>query len=92
MNTNRTYYSRDAEVRAARDRATLTIICLMFGLGMGTALALLFAPASGKKLRDDLGHALEEGVHSGRHIVEPAIGQIERELHDLRRKVEERMS
>lgn len=92
MNTNRTYYSHEAEVRAARDRALLTVICILLGLGMGTAMALLFAPTAGKKTREDLRRQVEEGVQSGRERVEPAINKLEHELGDLRKKVEDRLS
>ena len=92
MNSNRTYYSHDAEMRAARERITLTIVCLLFGLGVGTAMALMFAPTTGKKAREELLHTLEEGVQSGRERVEPTIAKLERELVDLRKKVEERLS
>ncbi|MHB8627504.1 MAG: YtxH domain-containing protein [Aggregatilineales bacterium] len=92
MNANRTYYSREAEMRVARERITLTLVCVLLGLGIGGVLALLFAPAPGKQTRDELAHSLESGVNTGRERVEPAISQIQRELSDLRRKVEERLS
>ena len=91
-NSNRTYYSRDAEMRANRERISLTVICLMFGLGIGTAMALLFAPTNGKQTRDELFHTLEEGVQNGRERIEPTVAKLEKEVHDLRKKVEERMS
>ncbi len=92
MGANRIYYSRDAEMRVARERITLTLVCVFLGLGIGSILALLFAPAPGKQTRDELAHSLEHGVNSGRERVEPAMSQIQRELTDLRRKVEERLS
>ncbi len=91
-NTNRTYYSHDAEQRATRERITLTIVCLMFGLGIGTAMALMFAPSDGKKTREELFRTLEEGVQNGRERVEPTVVKLEKEMHDLRKKVEERLS
>jgi gas vesicle protein len=71
MNSDRIYYSHDAEVRAVREMALATLLCLMFGLGIGAVLALLFAPSSGKKVRDDLANTMEEGLDSGRDAVEP---------------------
>jgi gas vesicle protein len=91
-NSNRTYYSREAEVRATRERISLTVICLMFGLGIGTAMALLFAPTNGKQTRDELFHSLEEGVQNGRERIEPTVAKLEKEVNDLRKKVEERLS
>ena len=59
-NSNRTYYSHDAEQRATRERISLTIVCLIFGLGIGTVMALMFAPSDGKKTREELFRTLEE--------------------------------
>lgn len=92
MDTSRIYYSREAERRVARERLALTLMCVLFGLGMGSVLALLFAPTTGKKTRDDITHTVESGVKSGRDRIEPAIGQIEHEISVLRKKVEERLS
>ena len=91
MNNNRTYYSREAEVRVARDKAVLTFIFLAFGLGVGTALALLFAPKPGEKVREDLAHGVEEGLNSGREAVGPALKRLEKEFADLRKKVDDRI-
>jgi gas vesicle protein len=92
MDTNRTYYSREAEMREMRERLGLAMMCMIVGLGMGSVLALLFAPTTGRKFRNEITHSLESGVKTGRERVEPAITQIERELTDLRKKVEERLS
>ncbi len=93
MNSNnRTYYSREAEGRVARDKAVLTLIFLVFGLGVGTALALLFAPHPGKETRDELAHAMEEGLNSGRDAVNPTLKRLEKEFGDLRKKVDDRIS
>ncbi len=92
MNNNRTYYSREAEVRVARDKAVLTFIFLAFGLGVGTALALLFAPHPGKEIRDELAHAMEEGLNSGREAVNPTLKRLEKEFSELRKKVDDRIS
>jgi hypothetical protein len=40
MNNDRIYYSHDAEVQALRLRSILTVLCLIFGVGIGAALAL----------------------------------------------------
>ena len=90
--TSRTYYSREAEERAAREKATLTIVFLLSGLIVGTALALLFAPHSGRKTREELAGATEEVLNKGRDSVEPAIKRLEREFADLRKKVDDRIN
>ena len=90
--SNRTYYSHEAEQRAERERLKLVIVCLMFGLGIGSVLALLFAPAEGKRIREDLRRTVEESVHNGRDRVEPAVDNLEKEVHNLRKKVVERLN
>lgn len=91
MSTNRTYYSKEAEERAARDKSVTTLIFLAFGLGVGTALALLFAPKPGDKVREDLAHGVEEGLNSGREAVGPALKRLEKEFAELRKKVDDRV-
>src|SRR5690606_17357651 len=80
MNNDRTYYSHDAEMRAMRDRTILTLVFLMFGLGFGAALALLFAPATGKQTRDDLAKNMGEGLNTGREALEPMMKRLEDEF------------
>jgi len=92
MNDSRVYYSHDAEVQAARDKAMLTLVCLALGLGIGAVMALMFAPNSGEKTRKELGHALEEGVNTGRGNVEPTLKRLEKEFSELRQKVDEKVT
>jgi gas vesicle protein len=91
MNNDRIYYSHDAEMHAMRDRTILTLVCLTFGLGIGAALALLFAPTSGKTTRHDLARSVEEGMQTGREAVEPMMKRIEKEFDDLKKNVEEQL-
>lgn len=91
MNNDRIYYSNDAEMHAMRNRTMLTLVFLTFGLGIGAALALLFAPSSGKSVRRDLAKSVEEGLHTGRETVEPLVKRLEEELAELRKNVEERL-
>lgn len=91
MNTDRTYYSHDAEVRALRTRTVLTAIFLILGLSVGAAVALLFAPTTGKKARHDLAQGVEDGLRAGRDSLEPVVKRLEKEFSDLRKNVEERM-
>lgn len=91
MNNDRIYYSHNAEVHAMRGRTVLALVFLTFGLGIGTALALLFAPSSGKIARHDLAKGVEEGLHTGRESVEPLIKRLEEEFADLRKSVDDRL-
>jgi gas vesicle protein len=92
MDESRTYYSREAEMRAAREKAALTFVFLLLGLGIGTALALLFAPRSGSEIRDELSHATEGALNQGRDAVNPALKRLEKEFADLRKRVDDRIS
>lgn len=91
MNNDRIYYSHDAEVQAMRNRTVLTLLFLVFGLGIGSILALLFAPMSGKKTRDNLAKTVEQGLKDGREAVKPVVKQVEKEFDELKKNVEERM-
>jgi gas vesicle protein len=91
MNNDRVYYSHDAEMHAMRDRTVLALVFLTFGLGIGAALAFLFAPSSGKTTRHDLARSVETGLKDGREAVEPLVKRVEEEYADLRKSVEERM-
>jgi hypothetical protein len=92
MNANRMFYSHEAEMRAARERLTWIPTIVLLGLGIGAILSLLFAPATGEQTRDKLAHSWENGVSTGRERVNPAISQIQKQLGDLRRKVEARLN
>ena len=77
MNSDRVYYSHDAEIHAVREMTRLMALCLMVGLGIGVVLALLFAPTSGKKVRDDLTKTVGQGWNNGRDAVEPLVKRLE---------------
>jgi gas vesicle protein len=91
MNNDRVYYSRDAEIHAIRKTTALALFFLALGLGIGTAMALLFAPSSGKKVRHNLAQSVEAGLKDGRDAVEPVVQRLEEEFAELRKKVEERL-
>lgn len=91
MNSDRIYYSHDAEMHAMRDRTLLAVIFLIFGVGIGAGLALLFAPMSGKKARHDLSKTVEQGLKDGREAVEPMVKRAEKEFDELKKNVEEHL-
>jgi gas vesicle protein len=88
MNNDRIYYSHDAEARAIRETAKLTMLCLALGASIGAALALLFAPSSGKNTRANVTRSVEESFNDGRKAVEPLVKRFEEEVSDLRNNVE----
>lgn len=89
MNSDRIYYSNSAKMRAVREMVRTVLLCLMFGLGIGAVLALLFAPSSGKKIRAQLTKTMEEGLNSGRDAIEPMVKRVEKEFDELHQSVEE---
>jgi gas vesicle protein len=95
MDNNRTYYSHAAEMQAARRNAALIILALTIGAGVGTAVALLFAPSSGEKTREGLTHGLEQSfehsVNKGHEMVDPTVKRVEKELAELRKNVEDKL-
>jgi gas vesicle protein len=91
MSDERVYYSHDAEVQAERERTMLALVFLTLGMAIGTGLALLFAPKSGKKTRDGLTHTMEQGLKESRERVEPIAEQAEKEFGDLKKKVKKRL-
>lgn len=58
----------------------MIVLFLVLGLGIGTILALLFAPKSGEETRQDISKSMEERFSS-----------VERELESLSKRVEERL-
>lgn len=91
MNSDRIYYSHEAQMHAMRTRIIFTLVFLAFGLGIGAVVALLFTPSTGKKARHDLVQGVEEGLNTGRETFEPVLKRLEEQFHDLRKSVEERL-
>jgi len=91
MNTDRIYYSRDAELQATRDKTVMAVMLMAIGLGIGAALALLFAPAAGSEIRHEIAHKFEAGVSDGRDTVEPMMKKLEREIADLSQRFQDRV-
>ena len=91
MSNNRTYYSHDAEMHAMRDRTVLSLVFLTFGLGIGTLIALLFAPNSGDKTRKQLIDNAENTLQTGHDAVEPLIKRVEEKFDDFKENVKEHL-
>lgn len=88
-NSDRIYYSRDAEIQATRDKTLMAVVLMAVGLGIGAALALLFAPASGTETREEIAHKFEDSVHDGRETVEPIMKRLEHEIAELRQRFQD---
>jgi gas vesicle protein len=89
---DRIYYSRDAELRAMRERALAVGIFMALGLGIGAVLALMFAPKSGSQVRKELAEGLDDRLDSGREATNKTLHRLEKDFAELRKKVEERLS
>ena len=79
--TERIYYSQDAKSQAQRQTLLMVVFMLSVGVGIGSILGILFAPESGEKTREELGSA-----------VETRVKDVESQMNDLRKKVDERIS
>lgn len=90
--SDRIYYSREAEVRAQRERTMTAIVLLGFGLGVGAILALLFAPRSGEEIRKDLSERIEEGTERARKVTDQTVETLQRDLSRLRDDMESRLN
>jgi gas vesicle protein len=90
--SDRTYYSREAEEQARREQMSNAALFIMLGLVIGAVLALLFAPESGEKIRGSIEDAINERFRDSHDATHPAIRRLERELADLRKKVEDRLA
>lgn len=88
MATNRVYYSKEAEDMARRDRIIRSLTFMLLGLGVGAAIAVLFAPDEGDKTREMITDALEEGFSRGRKATTDALKQLEHEYPNLRERVD----
>jgi gas vesicle protein len=91
MMNERTYYSKEAEERVQRERTMAVLVFMALGLGIGAALALMFAPKRGDQLRKELVDSVEDSVDGGRESAGKAVKRLEKDLGDLRKKVEERI-
>ena len=90
--SERIYYSRAAEERARREQIFLTVMFLALGLSIGTALALLFAPNSGSETRKEIVNTVEGGLESGREVTNQTVKRMEKEISELRKRLEDRLN
>jgi len=91
MMSDRIYYSREAEVRAQRERTMMAIVLLGFGLGVGAIMALLFAPRSGEETRKDISDRIEPQLDHARDVTNTTVENLQRDLTRLRDDMETRL-
>jgi gas vesicle protein len=80
MNERR-YYSHEARLQAQREIALIILLTLLIGVGIGSLLALLFAPKEGEAIREDIGQEVDKRV-----------GTIEKQVKGLRTRLEDYIS
>lgn len=94
--SSRTYYSEEAERAAKPQQAIQIAIVLLFGLGVGAVVALLYAPKEGKKTRKILGKELGSNLESGRDladdVVKDAVKTLEEQYKALRSEMDKLLS
>jgi uncharacterized membrane-anchored protein YhcB (DUF1043 family) len=73
---DRTYYSREAEMRANEERWVGSLLFLMAGVAIGAAIALLLAERARQRRRPNLLEAIEE-----------RFNRIEKELNNVGKRV-----
>lgn len=89
--SERTYYSHEAEQRAQQQRAAMALVGMALGMGIGTLLALLFAPRTGPETRRVLGEQVSQVYDNGRVTTGTAVDALRKEFERLRSDVEERL-
>jgi len=92
MNNDRVYYSREAEIEVMREMTKQALFCILLGVGTGAALALLFAPTSGKHIRENIAKTVEGGLKDSQDAIDPMVKRLEKDFIDLRKKVEDRVT
>lgn len=88
---DRTYYSHEAQLKVMRKTTALTVFFLALGLGIGSALALLFAPSAGAKTRHKLAQSMGDTLQTSSDSLEPMVKHLEEQFNELRKNVEERL-
>ncbi len=88
----RIYYSREAEMRARRTQIVLALGVMVIGAGIGTVIAILFAPQSGQDTRQSLVEGAESAYQGGRDTTGKVVENLRKEFDKFRSEIEERMS
>lgn len=87
----RIYYSREAELRAQRDRFIMAVIVTGFGIGVGAILALLLAPRSGDETRQQIGGSIDDAAGHGREVASQVLKTVRQGATKVQEQVGERL-
>lgn len=80
--SSRVYYSHATEKHAIQNRAVLMFLFLAVGLGIGTAVILLFAPSSGKDTRHNLTQNMGNSLKNGRGRLKSMMKWFKEEIRE----------
>ena len=86
---SRIYYSEEAAQKMKRQRLIEALLFAGLGIGIGSAIALILAPNSGEATREMIANTLEEGIQRGRASTDQALSQLEKDIPNLRERVNE---
>ncbi len=89
---SRSYYMGDEELRSKSSGVVNMLVFLLLGLGIGAALALLFAPEEGEKTRGKISDSLESGVKASSDAGSDALERLEKEYQNLRKEMDKLIS
>lgn len=78
---SRIFRKREIERQSQRERNIAIALFLMLGLGIGSVLALLLASRNDHDLRAEMADNVEDAIHS-----------LEKDMADLRRRLEDQAS
>lgn len=90
--SNRMYYSKEAEMQANREKVIFVGLFLAAGIGVGAVLALLFAPKSGVKTREDITSAIEDRFGRVEKDTSNRFSRLEKDLAELGKRIEDRLA
>jgi|SRR5579859_940902 len=91
MDNDRTYYNNEAKIRAVQK----TTAFIVFALGVGAVVGLIFAPICGHDMRENLTngleHDLEQSVNQGHDMRDSALNRAEREPAESPKTLEDKV-
>jgi gas vesicle protein len=80
----RIYYSEEAKQRARKDRQILALTFMFMGMGLGTVIAMLFAPQKGEDTRSQVYDIASDATSN-------AVETLQKNFENLRQEVEKKI-
>lgn len=89
--TDRIYYSYEAEQQARRERLSIAVFAAAVGVGIGTLLAILFAPQKGTETREQVADRMKDSLEAGRDATQKIGSNAKEQATHLRDEIVERV-